>query len=148
MSQLLNTFELNLTSATEILKDSFDTNLLTETSLTPYTTTFTNVDNIDVSSQSFRYGSIGNIKFFFGAMDVLSTQINQIWGHHTISIPPNFFTVIPTLSLTMSNNPEYLVSAHAGLFDYIGGTLEIYYNQGIAPTTPGAGFVNILIIGI
>lgn len=146
MSQLLNTFELNLTSATEILKNSFDTNLLAETSPTLYTATFSDVDNIVVNSQAMRYATIGTLKVVYGLLVITCTQANQALGSHRVSLPTGFFTSYYTCVLTVGQSTSYQITAHAidqGDFE----SIQIAYSQGQAPTGNTDFTANIVLIG-
>jgi hypothetical protein len=147
MSQLLNTFELNLTSATEILKTSFDTNLLTETSATPYTATFTDVDNIDVDSQALYQTTIGSLKIVWGLMLVTGTQDNQALGKHRVSLPSGFFTTYYSSIITLGQSTAYQLTAHTiDQTDF--ESIYISYSQGQTPGSSNNPFtVNLLIIG-
>lgn len=147
MSQLLNTFELNLTSATEILQNSFDANLLVETTTIPYTATFTDVDSINVNSQAMRYASIGALKVVFGSMLLTCTQLNQALGSHRVSLPTGFFTSYYTCVLTLGQSTNYQLTAHTiDQTDF--DSVQIAYSQGIAPTGNTDFTVNVLVIGI
>jgi hypothetical protein len=148
MSQLLNTFELNLTSATEILKNSFDANLLAETTTIPYTATFSDVDSIDVNSQAIRYATIGALKVVYGTILCTGTQNNQALGSHRVSLPTGFFTSYYTCVLTMGQTTAYQSTAHViDQTDF--DSVEIAYSQGLAPGSTTNNFTaNILIIGI
>lgn len=126
--------------------NSFQLNLSTETSLTSYTATFTDVDNIEPIVQILRYGSIGGIKVLFGTIEVTFLQDNQALGSHTISLPDDFFSTIYSASLTMSRSDQYEMSCHGG--DIALDTIQVYYNQGLSPGGIGTtGTLNIVIIG-
>lgn len=127
-------------------KNSFELNLSTETALTAYTATFSNVDNIAVTSQTLRYGSIGAFKVLFGVINVTFQQDNQALGSHTISLPDDLFSTVYSAQLTISQNDSYLISAHGG--DVALDSLEVFYNQGQQPGQANTtGRLNILVIG-
>jgi hypothetical protein len=126
--------------------NTFSINLATETSLTSYTATFSDVDNIEPIVQTLRYGTIGNFKILFGTIEITFLQDNQALGSHTISLPDDFFDTIFSASLKMTRSDAYQMSAHGG--DVALDSIQVYYDQGIAPGGIGTtATLNLLIIG-
>ena len=146
MSNTQNSFQLNLAGESTFLNSLFDTNLGLETVSVPYTATFTDVDNINVSSQAMRYATIGSLKIVYGLLICECTQANQALGSHRVSLPPGFFTMYYTCCLTMGQSTAYQLTAHTidqGDFE----SVQIAYSQGQAPSGNTFFTTNVLIIG-
>lgn len=132
-----------------VSKNSFQLNLASDSAitLTDYTATFDDIDNIAVQTQDLQYTSIGPLKVVFGTVSVQFTQNNQALGHHTISLPDGFFTDVLAVNLTISESTAYQITAHANTV--ADDSVIVYYSQGQNPgSTTTTGTVNIWIVGV